>query len=62
MKAGEGVVTSVWRGSPSVKVGNKYTCVDKYGDINNFVCEYNKITFDGGLKQETRGRKVTKEE
>lgn len=62
MKAGEGVVTSVWRGSPNVKVGNKYTCVDKYGDINDFICEYNKITFDGGLKQETRGRKVTKEE
>lgn len=62
MKAGEGVVTSVWRGSPNIKVGNKYTCVDKYGDINDFICEYNKITFDGGLKQETRGRKVIKEE
>ena len=62
MKAGEGVVTCVWRGSPNVKVGNKYTCVDKYGDINDFICEYNKITFAGGFKQETRGRKVTKEE
>ena len=62
MKAGEGVVTSVWRGSPTIKVGNKYKCRDQYGDINDFTCEYNKITFDGGLKQETRGRKVTKEE
>lgn len=61
MKAGEGVVTSVWRGSPTIKVGNKYKCRDQYGDINDFTCEYNKITFDGGLKQETRGRKVTKE-
>lgn len=62
MKAGEGVVTTVWRGSPNIKVGDKYTCKDKFGDINEFTCEYNKITFDGGLKQETRGRKVTKEE
>ena len=62
MKAGEGVVTSVWRGSPTIKVGNKYKCRDQYGDINDFTCEYNKITFNGGLKQETRGRKVTKEE
>ncbi len=62
MKAGEGVVTSVWRGSPDLQVSDKYTCKDQFGDINEFICEYNKITFDGGLKQETRGRKVTKEE
>lgn len=59
MKAGEGVVTTVWRGSPNLELGKIYRCVDRYGDINNFECEYNKITFDGGMKQETRGRKIT---
>lgn len=61
MKAGEGVVTSVWRGSPNLELGKTYRCIDRHKDVNTFECEYNKITFDGELKQETRGRKITEE-
>lgn len=59
MKAGEGVVTCVWRGTPNLDLANSYRCKDRYGDLNEFICEYNKLTFDGGLKQTTRGRKKT---
>jgi len=58
MKAGEGVVTTTWRGNPGLALGETYDCEDRFGDTERFVCEYNKFSYDGGLKQETRGRKV----
>lgn len=58
MKAGEGVVTSTWRGNPALVLGQTYDCEDRFGDEARFTCEYNKFTYDGGLKQETRGRKL----
>lgn len=58
MKAGEGVITSTWRGNPDLKLGQTYDCEDRFGDTKRLICEYNKFTFDGSLKQETRGRKV----
>ena len=56
MHAGEGVVTTTWRGNPELNLGNRYVSKDRFGDGQELVCEYNKFTFDGGLKQETRGR------
>jgi len=58
MKAGEGVITATWRGNPDLILGQTYDCEDRFGDEKRLICEYNKFTFDGGLKQETRGRKV----
>ena len=58
MHAGEGVVTTTWRGNPELNLGEKYVSVDRFGDSQDLVCEYNKFTFDGGLKQETRGRTI----
>ena len=58
MRAGEGVVTNTWRGNPGLRLGDVYESEDRFGDEGQFVCEYNKFTYDGGLKQETRGRKV----
>ena len=58
IRAGEGVVTTSWRGNPALRLGDTFDCEDRFGDEKKFVCEYNKITYDGGLKQETRGRKV----
>ena len=58
MKAGEGVITATWRGNPDLKLGQTYDCEDRFGDTKRLICEYNKFTFDGSLKQETRGRKV----
>ena len=58
MKAGEGVITQNWRGNPSLKLGQTYKSIDRFDTEGNLLCEYNKITFDGSLNQETRGRKV----
>ena len=58
MHAGEGVITTTWRGNPELNLGEKYVSVDRFGDSQDLVCEYNKFTFDGGLKQETRGRTI----
>lgn len=57
LRAGEGSITTVWRGNPELEVGLGYDCTDRFGDKESLVCEYNKISYDGGLKQETRGRK-----
>lgn len=58
MHAGEGVVTTTWRGNPTLNLGETYISADRFGDSQELVCEYNKFTFDGGLKQETRGRTI----
>ncbi len=57
MRAGQGTITAVWRGNPELEVGRTYESIDRFGDKESLLCEYNKFTFDGGLKQETRGRK-----
>ena len=57
MKAGEGSITAEWRGDPALEVGLAYDGIDRFGDKENLICEYNKFSYDGGLKQETRGRK-----
>lgn len=58
MKAGEGSITAEWRGDPALEVGLAYDSIDRFGDKENLICEYNKFSYDGGLKQETRGRKL----
>ena len=58
MQAGAGVITQTWRGNPALELGNKYEAYDRFNTKSDLVCEYNKITYDGGLTQETRGRKV----
>ena len=57
MKAGEGSITTEWRGNPELETGLIYNCVDRFGDSKKLLCEYNKFSYSGGLKQETRGRK-----
>lgn len=56
MRAGEGVITSEWRGNPGLEIGSIYTCKDRFNDGKELVCEYNKFTYDGGLRHQTRGR------
>lgn len=58
LSAGEGSITTVWRGNPDLEVGAVYDCTDRFGDKERLLCEYNKFSYDGGLKQETRGRKL----
>lgn len=59
LRTGEGVITTKWRGSPTLDLGRTYQTISKYDQEDTLICEYNKITFDGGLTQETRGRKIT---
>ena len=58
MSAGEGVIDTTWRGNPELELGMKYVAKDRFDDESILICEYNKFTFDGGLRQETRGRKI----
>lgn len=58
LHAGEGVVTTVWRGNPNLELGCKYKYTDRFGEVKDLVCEYNKYSYDGSLRQETRGRKL----
>ena len=61
MKAGQGVVTTVWRGSPELDLGKSYNVIDKFNDTRKLECEYNKFTFDGGLKwkqEEEQSRRI----
>ncbi len=57
LKAGEGVITNKWRGSTDLTLGKHYKVIERNGNEMDLVCEHNKITYDGGLTQETRGRK-----
>lgn len=59
MKAGEGTIKAVWRGNPILELGESFNCDRCSDEENDLICEYNKFTFDGSLKQETRGRKKT---
>ncbi len=61
MRAREGSITAEWRGNPELEVGLVYSLTDRFGDKEDFVCEYNKFSYDGGLKQETRGRKIRRD-
>lgn len=61
LKSGQGVITSSWRGTPKLTLGSVYRCKDRFGDVLELECEYNKFTYNGGLKQETRGRKIKEE-
>lgn len=60
MHAGEGVVTAVWRGNPDLELGQEFDFTDRFGDSSRLIAEYNKFTYDGSLRQETRGRKLDK--
>ena len=57
MKKGEGVITTSWRGSPELDLGNIYKVKDRFGEKTELINEYNKFSFDGGLKVTSRGRK-----
>ena len=57
MRAGQGVVTNVWRGNPGLQLGDEYHASDRFDEDNTLTCEFNKFTYNGSLRQETRGRK-----
>ncbi|HEY8390099.1 MAG TPA: hypothetical protein VIL26_04020 [Clostridia bacterium] len=57
LRPGEGVVTAVWQGNTKLDLTDEYTYTDRFEDSKQLVCEHNRFIYDGGLRQETRGRK-----
>jgi hypothetical protein len=45
-----------WRGDPALRLQDKFIATDRFVDSDNFVVEYNRFKYDGGLRQDTRGR------
>lgn len=58
LNQGAGTLRIVWRGDPELKLENKFTCVNRFGVAKEYINQYNRFTFDGGLKQETKAREV----
>ena len=58
LNQGAGTLRIVWRGDPDLKLENKVTCVNRFGVAKEYINQYNRFTFDGGLKQETKAREV----
>lgn len=55
--AGKGTVDAEWRGDPGLELGEEYEQEDRFGHKDRLICEGCKYTYDGGLRQITRGRK-----
>ena len=58
LNQGAGTLRIVWRGDPSLMLENKFTCVNRFGIPKEYINQYNRFTFNGGLKQETKAREV----
>lgn len=58
LNQGAGTLRINWRGDPSLMLEDKFTCVDRFGSTKEYLSQYNRFTFDGGLKQETKAREV----
>lgn len=58
LNQGAGTLRIVWRGDPDLKLENKFTCINRFGVAKEYINQYNRFTFDGGLKQETKAREV----
>jgi hypothetical protein len=59
MKMGSGTLQFSWRGDPALNLQDSFTAIDRYGDSARYVCGYNRFSYDGGLRQETKGRLIT---
>jgi hypothetical protein len=59
MRMGSGTLQLSWRGDPALNLQDSFTAIDRYGDIARYVCGYNRFSYDGGLRQETKGRLIT---
>jgi len=56
LSQGSGNLKITWRGDPALRLQDKFTATDRFNDSQDFVTEYNRFKFNGGLKQDTRGR------
>ena len=58
LNQGAGTLRIVWRGDPALMLEDKFTCVNRFGKAKEYINQYNRFTFNGGLKQETKAREV----
>ena len=56
LKQGSAEIDISWRGDPELKLMDKFTATDRFSDSTDYVCQYNRYSYDGGLKQQTKGR------
>lgn len=53
-----GFIKITWRGDPALQINDSFVAVDRFGSADKCVNEYNRYKFDGGLKQDSRGRLI----
>lgn len=53
---GNGRISITWRGNPKLKLQDTVRIFDRFGDGDIYVAEFNRFKYDGGLKEETKGR------
>ncbi|MBQ7798303.1 MAG: hypothetical protein IJ371_04195 [Clostridia bacterium] len=56
-----GVLKVNWRGNPDLQLEDKFTCVDRFGNPTEYINQYNRFVFDGGLKQDIRAKEFKDE-
>lgn len=58
LNQGAGALNINWRGDPNLKLEDKFSCTDRFGNTKEYISQSNRFTFSGGLKQETKAREV----
>lgn len=53
---GNGRISITWRGNPKLKLQDTVRIIDRFGDGATYIAEFNRFKYDGGLKEETKGR------
>jgi len=53
-----GNVKITWRGDPGLGLQDTFITSDRFGARDKCINEYNRFKFDGGLKQDSRGRLI----
>ena len=56
LNQGSAKIDISWRGGPALKLMDKFIATDRFNDSAAYVCQYNGYSYDGGLKQQTKGR------
>jgi len=53
-----GMLKIEWRGDPALKLEDKFVCEDRFKNSSNYITQYSRFSYDGGLKQEVKAKEV----